>query len=252
MAVRFKIDNEAMHEKTAPSTTDEAGRAEPPPVGRALPGTAGRRNEASESGAGAGGRPPSFGRRRLVSAGAALAAVAAGGLVWRKVVAFPPDTAPEGAYLRIAAMLGEGDPRGCFAYLEDAAQHAAYTIRDYRKKASERVAAAYPEPERARLLAEYKAFAAAEDGADVWVEMAARRGWTARLRRDLSGIAKIETSGDRATIETSGGTRYAFRRRENGIWGLSIFTADLVAEAERAARDLEVVDRAASDYERAR
>lgn len=191
-------------------------------------------------------------RRALALGAAGLVAAVAGALVWRRLVEFPPDTTPQGAYFHIAALLGEGDVRGCFSYLEDAAQHAAYTIRDYRKKASDRVAAAYPEPERGRLLEEYRPFATAPDGADIWAEMAARRGWAARLRRDLSGIAKLETSGDRATLETTGGTRYAFRRRENGMWGLSLFTGELVADAERAARDFDVVDRAASDYERAK
>lgn len=198
-------------------------------------------------GDGGRGRPS---RRALVLGGAGLVLAGALALIWRQIVAFPPDTTPSGAYFRIASLLGEGDTRGCFSYLEDAAQHAAYTIRDYRKRASDRVAAAYPEPERARLLEEYRPFASAPDGADVWAEMSARRGWAARLRRDLSGIARIEESGDRATIETAAGTRYAFRRRANGMWGLSLFTAELVAEAERAARDFEVVDRAASDYER--
>ncbi|MBK8255115.1 MAG: hypothetical protein IPK82_20945 [Polyangiaceae bacterium] len=188
----------------------------------------------------------------MVIGGAVLGAVAAVGLVWRNVVAFPPDTTPEGAYLRITAMLGDGDARGCFAYLEDAAQHAAYTIRDYRKKAADRVQSTYPEPERTRLLDQYRAFAEAPDGADVWVLIAEQKGYVGRLRRDLSGIAKVEVNADRASIETTLGTRYAFRRRQNGIWGLSMFTADLVAEAERAARDYEVVDKAASDYERVR
>jgi hypothetical protein len=195
---------------------------------------------------------PRAGRRAWLIGGASAVALLAAGLGLWKLAKFPPDTTPEGAYLRIASMLGEGDARGCFAYLEDAAQHAAYTIRDYRKRASDRVAAAYPEPERARLLEAYRPFAAAPDGADVWVEMGARRGWVARLRRDLTGIARVETSGDRATVETTGGTRYAFRRRANGIWGLSMFTAELAAEAERAARDFEVVDKAAADYERAK
>ena len=196
--------------------------------------------------------PPRVSRRALIFGGVAGAAGLAGWLWWRKVVEFPPDTVPQGAYFHIAALLGEGDARGCFAYLEDAAQHAAYTIRDYRKKASDRVAAAYPEPERTRLLEQYRPFASAPDGADVWAEMGARKGWIARLRRDLSGIAKVETSGDRATIETAGGTRYAFRKRENGMWGLSMFTAELVAEAARAARDNDGVDKAVSDYERSR
>lgn len=170
----------------------------------------------------------------------------------RRASAFPPDTTPEGAYLRIAWNIGRGDAAACFAYLEDAAQHAAFTIRDYRRKASERVAAAYPEPERSRLLEAYRPFATANDGSDVWRELAERRGWIARLRRDLSGIAKIEPSGDRATIETARGTRYAFRRRAVGIWGLTLFTAELVAEAEKAARDFEVVEKAARDYEAVR
>ncbi|WP_437674650.1 hypothetical protein [Sorangium sp. So ce131] len=191
-------------------------------------------------------------RRRAIAWGAAAAALIALWLCWRKLNEFPPDTTPAGAYLRIAYSLGVNDPRACFAYLEDRAQHAAYTIRDYRRKASERIEASYPEPERSRLLEEYRAHAMAEDGADVWVDMAVKQGFLARLRRDLSGIAKVEVTGERATVETARGTRYAFRRRDNGIWGLTLFTAELVAEAERAARDWDVVEKAALDYERAR
>lgn len=163
---------------------------------------------------------------------------------------FPPDNTPEGVYMRIAFNLGQGDVRTCFHYLEDRAQHAAYSIRDYRKKASERIDKTYPEPERTRLLDAYRAHATAEDGADVWVEIAGRKGFVTRLRRDLSGIAKVETVGERATIETARGTRYGFRRRDNGMWGLTLFTADFAAEAERAARDWDIVERAAKDYER--
>ncbi len=188
-------------------------------------------------------------RRALFIAGASALVL---GLGLFRALKFPPNDTPEGAYLRIARNVGENKPRVCFSYLEDQAQHAAYTIRDYRKQASERVAATYPEPERTRLLELYHDAATAEDGADVWVQMAEERGWISRLRRDLSGIAKIERSGDRATIETVRGTRYGFRRRENGMWGLSLFTAELVAEAERAARDAEVVERAAQDYTRAK
>ncbi|EYF03349.1 hypothetical protein [Chondromyces apiculatus] len=191
-------------------------------------------------------------RTALAFTGTLATLAVGGGLAWKTFFGFPSDTTPEGAYLRIARSIGRGDPRACFAYLEDRAQHAAYTIRDYRKKARDRVAEAYPEPERGRLVAAYSAAADAPDGADVWVEMAMRLGWVSRLRRDLSGMAKVEVAGERATIETARGTRYPFRRRENGIWGMSLFTAELVAEAERAARDWDVVEDAALDYERAR
>ena len=190
-------------------------------------------------------------RRRWIMGGAvALILGAAWKIAWQRAYRFPSDTSPEGAYLRVAVNVTEGKVRDCFAYLEDQAQHAAYSIRSFRKEASERIAAAYPEPDRSRLLETYKAHATAPDGADVWLDMAERRGWVGRLRRDLSGVVAVEQSGERATIETARGTRYGFRKRENGIWGLTMFTAELLAESERAARDADVVEKAAADYAR--
>lgn len=188
----------------------------------------------------------------VVPAGVVGLLLLANHLFWQLAGRFPPDTTPEGAYLRIAAAITDNKPRDAFAYLEDQAQHAAYSIRDYRQKASARIAAAYPEPERSRLIEAYKVHATAEDGADIWVDIALHQGWVGRLRRDLSGVAHVEKLGERATIETSRGTRYGFRRRENGIWGLTMFTADLTAESERASRDADVVEKAAIDYERAK
>jgi hypothetical protein len=71
-----------------------------------------------------------------------------------------------------------------------------------------------------------------------------------RLKKDLSGIASVEVSGERATVVTARGTRYSFRQRDQGLWGLTMFTAELVVEAERASRDLEAVKKAADDYDR--
>jgi hypothetical protein len=188
-------------------------------------------------------------RRIALFALLGIAALVGARLVYA-YVAFPSDRTPEGAYLRVVIAVNRGNPRDFFAYTETRAQHAAYTIRDFRKKARDRVLAAYPEPERTRLAAEYAAEADAPDGADVFALYAKRHGWMARLRRDLSGIKKVEVAADRATVETAHGTRYPFRRRENGIWGLTLFTPLLDAEAQRAARDYSVIDKAAADYER--
>jgi hypothetical protein len=170
--------------------------------------------------------------------------------VWGRI-SFPSDRTPEGAYLRIVIAVNRGHAEDFFAYTETRAQHACYTIRDYRKKIHDRVLASFPEPERSKLAASYAEEAAAPDGADEFVIYARRNGWMNRLRRDLSGISKIDIQGERATIETARGTRYAFRRRENGIWGLTMFTATLSAEAEKAARDLDLIDKSAQDYDRA-
>lgn len=185
----------------------------------------------------------------LAAGGAAL--IPAGWFAWAWLT-YPSDKTPEGAYLRVMSAVNRGRPEGFFAYIETAAQHACFTIRTYRKQARERVLAAYPEPERSRLAKEYEAEASAPDGADVFAIYAERRGWMNRLRRDLSGVKKVEVSGERATVETVRGTRYPFRRRDNGIWGLTLFTAVLVAESEKAARDAGIIDKAARDYERVR
>ncbi len=163
---------------------------------------------------------------------------------------FPPETAPEGAYARIALAVAERRPRDAFAYLETEAQWAAFTIRELRKKACDRVRASYPPDAAAPLLSAWQDEANAPGGPEVFALLAVRKGWVARLERDLSGAADVDVEGERATVVTARGTRYPFRRRENGIWGLTIFTAELQAEAERASRDLEVVERAAEDYER--
>jgi hypothetical protein len=165
---------------------------------------------------------------------------------------FPPDTTPEGAWSRIALAVADGHARDAFAYLETEAQWASYTIRDARKKATERVAASYPLAERDAAAAPWAAEAKAPDGADVFALYAVRRGWMGRLERDLSGASHVDVQGDRATVVTARGTRYSFRRRENGIWGLTLYTAELMAEAERATHDLAIVEAAANDYDKAK
>lgn len=187
--------------------------------------------------------------RRTLAIALALAAAAAlvFGLVYRP---FPSDRTPEGAYVRIARGVAGDDPRSFFAYLEEEAQWSCFTIRDMRAKAAARVAASYPEPQRSDLLARHQGLASAPDGSHVFAILYAERGWSRRLRKDLSGASKIEIEGDRASVVTVRGTRYPLRRRQNGIWGLTIFTAELLAESEKATRDLAVVNAAADDYDR--
>lgn len=190
-------------------------------------------------------------RRRVLVLLSVIAVCVAGPVVY-SWVRFPSDRTPLGAYLRVVNAVNRGRPEEFFAYLETAAQHACYTIRDYRRATRQRVLASYPQAERAHVAASYEAEALAKDGADVFAIYARRSGWLKRLRRDMSGVASVQVDGERATLETVRGTRYPFRRRDNGIWGMTQFTATLVAEAERASRDALMVERAAADYDRVR
>lgn len=189
-------------------------------------------------------------RRALIFTLVGLSSALLLSLVWAHV-SFPSDRTPEGAYLRVVIAVNRGRAQDFFAYTETRAQHACYSIRDYRKKMRERVLQSFPEPERSRLAAEYAEQAAAPDGADVLAIYAKQNGWMNRLRKDMSGVARVEVQGERATVQTAHGTRYPFRRRDNGIWGLTMFTAALDAEAEKAARDAALIEKAARDYEHA-
>jgi hypothetical protein len=164
---------------------------------------------------------------------------------------FPSEKTAKGAYLRIALAFGNGRTRDSFPYLEGEAKHALCTIHEYRRKSLETIRSSFVEPERSKWEAEYREEGDAVDPPEVWARMAKERGWDARMRRDLSGIASIEHVGKRATVVTVRGTRYPFREADDGIWGLTMFTAELVAHKERSARDFELIKRAAADYEAA-
>lgn len=190
-------------------------------------------------------------RQKALTVLGVILALPLGWYLWAWI-SYPSDRTVEGAYLRVMSAVNQGRPAEFFAYIETQAQHACYTIKKYRAQARTRVLEAYPEPERSQLSEKYKQVAEAPDGADVFAMYAEREHWLDRLRKDMSGVSKVEISGERATVETVRGTRYPFRRRENGIWGLTMFTATLVAEAEKASRDFELIDQAARDFERTR
>ena len=99
-----------------------------------------------------------------------------------KWLTYPSDRTPEGAYLRVMSAVNRASAKKMFPYIETAAQHASYTIGEYRKKARARVLAAYPEPERTRVAATYAAEASAEDGSDIFELFARKEGWLQQLR----------------------------------------------------------------------
>lgn len=161
---------------------------------------------------------------------------------------YPNDKTPKGSYYRVMAAVNRGQAAAVFPYLETHAQHAAFTIGNYTRQSRDVVLAAYPEPEKSRELERLSPVADVEPGPGVFAWYAERYGWMDRLRRDLSGVKSIEIDGERATIETVKGTRYPFRRRDTGMWGLTLFTARLVDDGQKAARDHSQVEAAASDY----
>lgn len=191
---------------------------------------------------------------RLVASAAAvaLAALLSGASCAPAARPFPEKTSPEGAYAQVCVAVAEGRLRDVFPFVEDEAQWAAYTIQKERATALERARRSFPKEALTTLEADYGPDAAAPDGADVFVRLGKARGWFARLKRDLSGVARTELDGDRATLVTARGSRYPMRRRTVGLWGFTAYTAELTVDAERATRDRLRVEAAARDYDLAK
>ena len=148
--------------------------------------------------------------------------------------------------------MNQGRLADVFPYLEDEAQNAICTAHEYRSKTLALIRSSFEEPERSRMEETYREEGDAAGPSSLWEILALRHGWDARLRGDLSGVESVEVVGQRATVVTARGTRYPFRRAASGVWGLSLFTADLMVQKDRAPRDFHVMEQAASDYDRAR
>lgn len=174
-------------------------------------------------------------------------------VLFRALVSEPAPTSPEGAYVRVAARISSGDAKGVYALLDDRARDACARLSRARKEASALVESTFPEPDRTRLLAEYEPIASAADLEGVWLALSSARGYATNLRRDLSGVASVERDVEAdgaATIVTARGARYPFTRRSDGTWGLSLFTEEIVTDAWRAERDLEIIQASSADYAR--
>jgi hypothetical protein len=193
-----------------------------------------------------------MGKRARLFAVVALIAVAGLAAAIFRLSRLPPADTVEGAYVRLARAIAEDRAGDCFDHLDDVAQRAAARIAADADEVAARIEASYPEAEREAALAPYRDLARADGGAGVWALLAARRGWIARLRLDLSGVGAVQIDGDRATLVTARGTRYPFQRRPGGGWGLGLFTAELAAESARLGRVRERIAAAADDYERDR
>ncbi len=192
--------------------------------------------------------PPLFARRRLLAGVGGFVVVAGlAALALRRP--FPSDHTPEGAWLRIALAIHKQRLEDAFAYLETEAQWASFSIGKSHAKALS-LAASFPVDEQAAIRERYTRFGSHPDGPEVFAAFGKDHHFETRLKKDLSGVGHVEIDGERATVVTARGTRHPFRRRENGIWGLTIFTGELLAESRRAARDLEALEKSAADFAR--
>ena len=187
-------------------------------------------------------------RKKFVWAIASIAIITLASLLLS--MNFDSDQSPEGAYQRITKAVSRNEAEEFFAYLEEPAQHACFTIVDYRKKSLQLAKAHYPKEALLKLKNSFDVTADVNNASELFARIAQSEGWLDQLRQDMSGVARVERVGPRATVITQRGTRYSFRQRPNGIWGMTAFTSALVHDAQVASRDHQLVIESARDYQR--
>ena len=153
---------------------------------------------------------------------------------------FPPDTQPDGATCASRTTISRAR-RARSLLPEDAAQHATFTIRDFRAKAAAR-RDALPEPERSKLMASYHEIASAPDGPSV-SDPGARARLDRAAAQDLSESLRSDRGRARDGRHRARDPLLLSPARQRHL-GLTMFTAELLVEADAPARDFDVVLRA--------
>jgi hypothetical protein len=166
----------------------------------------------------------------------------------------PPPTARtlEGAFERVAAAIDAGDAKRLYWDLELETRWSLMTIHRNQRRIQDLVAADYPTDERARAVGRWRTGAEAADPGVLFAELCAARDCLEPLREKIGAIARVERTPGGGVVRTIPGGVYRFKKGQDGRFGLQGFRDELATLERDVNRDLAVIERAASEYRRAR
>ena len=156
----------------------------------------------------------------------------------------------EGALGKAATALARRDARALFRVVDQRARHALAAVVQARREAATLIRESYPPEERPRALAALGDALAASDAADLF----AARCPTACLD-DLAGQvgapAEVRSLGAVSVVRTTRGAELELYRGTDTWYGIEWHTEELMRERDRAAAELELVQKNAETYRRA-
>ncbi len=177
-------------------------------------------------------------RQRLFWIGGAAVVAALLAAAWMSWVhaSYPSDREPRGAYVRIVESVTRNRPEDFFAYLEDAAQHACFTIRDYRKAALGRVRASFPGERAARVRAALRSDRGCSRRSRGIGLLCAKAKAGSQARSRLARAAAVEIQGERAARRHGAGHSLQLPTPCGWDLGAHGLSPKLTSEARRAQR----------------
>lgn len=165
-----------------------------------------------------------------------------------------PDPDPrqiEGAIAAAVQHVEARDSARLFRLVDQRARHAMASIQRDRAEAAQLVRTSYPPAARDETLRTLGDAARATSAADLFARRCDEACLT-ELGAVLRAPAHVERAGNDATISTVHGDTLPMHLGNDGWWGIVWHTAELEAERDHAAGDLEQVRANAQIYERRR
>lgn len=187
---------------------------------------------------------PRFSRRASVAL-LALACAATG------CADAPDPRTVRGAIAAAAAAIEERDPARLFRLVDQRARHAMASIVTDRQEAKRLIAAQYPEEERAAALTALGDAANASSATELFALRCGEPCMTG-LGAQLGAPQAEERTGDEVVVTTARGGTLHMHAGKDGHFGLVWNTPELVAERDRASRELLQIKENAAVYERRR
>lgn len=158
----------------------------------------------------------------------------------------------EGVTAYAMQALEHGDAARLFRVVDARSRHAMISIVADRHAARDAIRARYPASEQASALALLGDAAEARDAADLFARRCLEPCLGA-FQDALGAPTETHPDGDELVVRTTRDAEVRlYRKRESDWWGLVWRTRELVAERDRANRDLAVILENAATYERRR
>lgn len=152
----------------------------------------------------------------------------------------------------MASAIDAGDAKRLYWDLELPARWSLMTIHRDQRRIRALVQADYPAEERARAEGRWTTGADARDPGELFAVLCAKRDCLAPLRDKIGAVQRIERTPTGGVVHTIPGGEYRFFKGNDGRYGLVGFRDELTALEREVSRDLEVIERTAAQYRRAR
>jgi hypothetical protein len=155
----------------------------------------------------------------------------------------------EGALGRASVALARRDSAAAFRLIDQRARHALAAIVQARTQAAQAIETSYPEADRASAISALGDAATVPDAVALF-RLRCGDACLADLSSQVAAPVELREEGPVAHVKTARGNELTLYRGKDGFYGLVWHTEELSRERDRAAAELELVQKNAALYQK--